>query len=89
MIRLRVEDVCGGGLKVSVNLPVSFFHAVLDALPDDLDDRILQELGRELDYDFGSGDLDLERLLDSLDELKAETPFEMKDNCSRVRLWVE
>jgi hypothetical protein len=87
MIHLRVENSCKNELALRVNLPLSFFHSLLDGLGEDLREAVLEELGKELGRDIG--DFDARALLDSLGQLRAEAPFELHEGCFLVRLWVE
>ena len=87
MIHLRVDNVCEDELLFRVNLPLSFFQSILDGLGEELRQVVLEELGKELGRDIS--DFDPRALLDSLTQLPKEAPFEVRDDCSLVRLWVE
>jgi hypothetical protein len=87
MIHLRVENACEDELALRVNLPLSFFQSLLDGLGEELREVVLEELGKELGRDLS--DFDPRALLDSLTQLRAEVPFEVRQDCFLVRLWVD
>ena len=64
-----------------MSLPVSFAQALLDGLSP--------EIRAEIAAEFRKEGLDLGRIFDSLDQLRADAPFEITSGCERVRLWVE
>lgn len=87
MIHLRVEDACEEELALRVNLPLSFFQALLDGLGEELREVVVEELGKELGRDLS--DFDPHALLDNLPRLSADAPFEVRQDCFVVRLWVD